>query len=68
MFIPNIFIVVLLFMNIFGIVFEQEFGPFLIGLVYPLILAGIIFAQLILAPLWRAVWSYERELKENAQA
>ena len=67
LFVPNLIIVPLLVMNVFGIIFEQEFGPFLLALVWPLMIAGIIFAQLILAPLWRSVFKAEREAKELAE-
>ena len=68
MYIPNIPIIVMLTMNIFGIHYEHEFGPFLLALVYPLMIAGIIFAQLILRPLWRSVFKSEREAREQAEA
>lgn len=64
MFVPNPLIIALMFMNIFGIVFDQEFGPYLVALIYPLIIAGVIFAQLILGPLCRSVLKAEQEARE----
>ena len=68
LFIPNLLIAGILFMNVFGVVFNQEFGPYLLALAYPLGAAGLIFAQLILRPLWISVLKSEKAAAEAAAA
>ncbi len=40
-------------MNAAGIVFQQEFGPYLAMFVLPLAMVSIMFSRLLLRPMWR---------------
>lgn len=66
LYVPAIVIFLMNIMNILGIVFHQEFGPYFLALLQPLVLAGLMFAQLVMHPLWRDVKQYE-EAKANGQ-
>ncbi|MFT7289501.1 MAG: hypothetical protein ACI87W_003636 [Halieaceae bacterium] len=41
--------------NALGIVFQNEPGPYIVGVLYGLAVASFMFARLLLRPLWRAV-------------
>ncbi|HDZ08998.1 hypothetical protein [Pseudohongiella sp.] len=41
--------------NTFGIGYQGVSGPYFVSLILPLIIAGFMFARLVLRPLWRSV-------------
>jgi hypothetical protein len=41
--------------NAFGLGYHGEQGPFFVSLILPLVIAGYMFARLVLRPLWRSV-------------
>ena len=57
----GVLVVVSLFLNAAGLVFDREPGPFIAGAVYGLSLAGIMFSRLLLIPLWQIVRDLEDE-------
>lgn len=52
-------ILIINILNTLQINFHGEFGPFFLSLILPLILAGYMFARLILRPLWRNIHAQE---------
>ena len=46
-------------LNAFDLAFHREPGPIIAGIVYALIVAGIMFSRLLLLPLWRIVREQE---------
>lgn len=67
LYLPATVIFVMNVMNVLGIVFHQEFGPYFLALLQPLVLAGLMFSQLVMSPLWRDVKQHEeaKQLEEN---
>lgn len=49
-------------LNTFGIQFDQEFTPYLIGLIYPLCLVGFMFSRFLFVPIWRRLREQEESL------
>jgi hypothetical protein len=45
--------------NAFGIVYHGVQGPFFVSLILPLVIAGYMFARLVLRPLWRSVKDHD---------
>ena len=45
--------------NAVGIGYHGEQGPFFLSLVLPLVIAGYMFARLVLRPLWRSVMDHD---------
>jgi hypothetical protein len=54
-------IIVINWMNAFNIVFEREFGPFYISLIYALGSVCYMFSRLLLRPIWRTIRKQESE-------
>ena len=55
-----LYLVALIFMivnvaNVLGIGYNGEQGPFFVSLILLLVIAGYMFARLVLRPLWRSV-------------
>ena len=52
-FVLGVSVTVINVFNTFGIQLEQEFAPFLVGLIYPLCLVGFMFSRFLFVPIWR---------------
>ncbi|NCF21168.1 MAG: hypothetical protein GWP63_23340 [Haliea sp.] len=52
-------IVLFMTLNAVNVVFHREPGPYIVGIVSALALAGYMFGRLLLRPLWRAVHKQE---------
>ena len=61
-------VVVVNILNAADIVFHRGPGPFLVGLMWGLGLAGWMFARLLLLPIWRVVYKQETAEKATAEA
>ena len=67
-FVAAVILVVMNTLNAFGVVFNQEFGPYFLSYVFCLFLVGFNFARLLLRPLWKTVnklESDEKNLRES---
>ena len=53
--VSSISAIVIIFLNTVGVIFHQEFGPYFITLVFPLIFSGYMFMRLVIRPLWQTV-------------
>ena len=46
-------------LNTLNVGYHGEFGPFFVGCIFPLLIAGYMFARLVLRPLWRNIRAAE---------
>ena len=58
-FIIGFLVIILNLLNVFNVVFNKEFAPFFISLIYPLCLVGFMFSRLIFLPIWRTLKNQE---------
>ena len=65
LYVVGIVIFVVNALNAMNVYFDGEFGPFFISLMLPLIVAGYMFARLILRPLWRNIHEQEKAAMAN---
>lgn len=61
-FLIGFLILVLNLLNAFNIIFQREFGPYFISLIYPLCLVGYFFTRLIFQPIWK---TFKNNKSEN---
>jgi hypothetical protein len=54
-----LFMTLFMTLNAVNVVFHREPGPYIVGIVSALALAGYMFGRLLLRPLWRAVHKQE---------
>ncbi len=60
-FLIGILILILNLLNAFNILFQREFAPYFISLIYPLCLVGYFFTRLIFQPIWKTFKNKESE-------
>ncbi len=60
-FLIGFLILILNLLNAFNIVFQREFAPYFISLIYPLCLVGYFFTRLIFQPIWNTFKNKESE-------
>jgi len=60
-FLIGILILILNLLNAFNILFQREFGPYFVQLIYPLCLVGYFFTRLIFQPIWKTFKNKESE-------
>ena len=51
----------ILFLNAFGIIFSQEFGPYFAGFLLTFFMVCFNFSRLLMHPLWKALRNQEAE-------
>lgn len=58
-FLIGFLILILNLLNAFNVLFQREFGPYFISLIYPLCLVGYFFTRLIFQPIWKTLKNKE---------
>jgi len=59
-------LVVINILNVIGVIFHSEFGPFFALIMYQLALVGWNFSRLLMRPLWKMVEEREAAASSNA--
>ncbi|MCO1334940.1 hypothetical protein MO867_11380 [Microbulbifer sp. OS29] len=61
-------VVVISTLNVAGIIFEREFGPYFLAYICNLFFVGFAFARLLMRPLWKAVETKEVSVEHRGRA
>jgi hypothetical protein len=64
----NVPVVIFLFLNSIGIVFDREAGPYIATIAWALSMVAYMFAELLLKPLWKKLHKQETKTHESANS